>query len=161
MIRKAELRDAQVITDLWNWCIRETTITFTSTPKPLAQISEWIETRHTNGHHFLVHEADGAVDGFVTSFPFRGGDGYARVIEHSVLLAKPAWGKGVGRALMEALCTRAKADGIHSIMAGVSGDNPAGMNFHASCGFEEVARLREVGHKFDRWFDLVLMQKFL
>lgn len=161
MIRKAERADAQEITDLWNACIRDTTITFTSTPKALENIQEWIETRHSNGHHFLVAEQDGIFLGFVTSFPFRGGDGYAYVIEHSILLTPEARGKGVGGALMQALEDAARADGIHSIMAGVSGDNPAGIAFHAACGFQHIARLPEVGRKFDQWFDLELMQKFL
>jgi phosphinothricin acetyltransferase len=62
---------------------------------------------------------------------------------------------------MAAAGDAARAGGIHSLFAGVSAGNPAGMAFHAAVGFAEVARLREVGRKFGRPMDLVPMQKFL
>ena len=62
---------------------------------------------------------------------------------------------------MAALEDHAKAAGVHSLWAGVSAENSAGIAFHRSVGFAEVARLPEVGHKFGRWMDLVLMQKIL
>lgn len=62
---------------------------------------------------------------------------------------------------MTDLMAAAKAEGCHSMFAGVSGENPEGVLFHKAIGFAEVARLPQVGRKFDRWMDLVLMQKFL
>ena len=62
---------------------------------------------------------------------------------------------------MQRLESRARDAGAHSLFAGVSAENPAGLAFHARLGFAEVARLQQVGHKFGRYMDLVLMQKFL
>lgn len=62
---------------------------------------------------------------------------------------------------MAAVEADAAASGVHALMAGVSGENATGVAFHRAMGFETVARLPQVGWKFGRWHDLVLMQKFL
>jgi phosphinothricin acetyltransferase len=50
---------------------------------------------------------------------------------------------------------------MHSMIAGVSAENPGGRAFHARIGYAQVAVLAQVGRKFDRWLDLILMQKLL
>jgi phosphinothricin acetyltransferase len=62
---------------------------------------------------------------------------------------------------MAALEREARAAGGHTMIGGVSTENPAGLAFHAALGYREAARLPEVGFKFGRWLDLVLMQKRL
>ena len=70
-------------------------------------------------------------------------------------------GRGGGRLLMNALFAHAKDAGKHSMFAGCSAENSGAVAFHARMGFQEVATLPEVGFKFGRWIDLVLMQKLL
>jgi L-amino acid N-acyltransferase len=82
-------------------------------------------------------------------------------MEHTVLLAPDARGRGLGRALMRAVEDHARGAGVHSLFGGVSGANPEGRAFHLALGFAEVAVLREVGWKWGRWLDLHLMQKIL
>ena len=105
--------------------------------------------------------AEGEVIGFATYFQFRGGLGYGHTMEHSILLHPELRGRGAGRALMAAIENHARAAGVHTMFAGVSSENPSGVAFHEAIGFARVAVLPEVGRKFGRWIDLVLLQKHL
>jgi phosphinothricin acetyltransferase len=67
----------------------------------------------------------------------------------------------VGRALLRAVEDHARAQGHHTMIAAISGENTGAIGFHAAQSYAETGRLREVGRKFDRWFDLVVMQKAL
>ena len=92
---------------------------------------------------------------------FRASNGYARTMEHTIILAPGASGRGVGRALMTAIEEHARKAGVHSMFAGVSGRNPDGIAFHAALGYVEVARLKEVGWKLGRWHDVAWFQRTL
>lgn len=157
-IRTARPEDAPEIVALWNHVIDRTAITFTTQRKTEDGIAEDIAHR---GPLFLVAERAGHVLGFATAFQFRNGPGYAYTLEHSIQLAPEARGRGAGKKLMARLEENARLSGAHSLFAGVSGDNPDGVAFHRAIGFEEIARLPQVGFKFGRWLDLVLLQKFL
>ena len=161
MIRPATAADCAAIAAIWNPVIRDTLVTFTTAEKTVEGLAETLSEKAAAGHAFLVAEDAGGLAGFATYGQFRAGPGYARTMEHSVILAPAARGRGLGRALMAALEDQAAAGGAHSIFAGVSGANPEGRAFHAALGYCEVAVLPEVGFKFGRWLDLVLMQKIL
>lgn len=157
-IRQAAPQDAEPIVELLRPIVRDTTITFTTTEKTAEMVRAEIKER---GPAYQVAVFDGVVVGFATFFPFRSGPGYARTQEHTIILSPKAHGKGLGKALMDRLCDVARDQGVHSLIAGVSGENAAGLAFHAAVGFKETTRLPEVGYKFGRYIDLVLMQKFL
>lgn len=161
MIRDAVADDAAGIAEIWNPIIRDTAITFNAAEKTMAELEALIAEKARAGHGFFVAEEGGAVAGFATYGQFRGGVGYARAMEHTVLLGPEARGRGLGRALMATVESHARAGGAHALMAGISGENPAAIAFHARIGFREIARVPEVGWKFGRLMDLVLMQKFL
>ncbi len=160
MIRAATEADAGAVAALWNHWIRDTLVTFNAAEKSEAEVAEMIAARQAAGQAFLV-AVEGGVLGFATYAQFRGGVGYARTMEHTVLLAPDARGRGLGRALMRAVEDHARGAGVHSLFGGVSGANPEGRAFHLALGFAEVAVLREVGWKWGRWLDLHLMQKIL
>ncbi|MGB1208696.1 MAG: GNAT family N-acetyltransferase, partial [Paracoccaceae bacterium] len=127
-IRAAQKVDAGAIAAIWNPVIATTAITFTTATKTPEALAQDIARK---GPAFQVACVDGRVVGFATYGPFRNGPGYAYTREHTIVLAPQAQGFGVGRALMQAIETAAMAEGIHSLWAGVSGENPAGVRFHA------------------------------
>jgi phosphinothricin acetyltransferase len=82
-------------------------------------------------------------------------------MEHSVYVRPSSQGKGIGRSLLVAIIEAARANGVHALIGGLSADNLVSLALHRSLGFVEVGRLPEVGRKFDRWLDLVLLQLIL
>ena len=160
-VRDAGPADAAAIEAIWTPVIRNSAATFNSVPRSEAEIAAMIAARQADGHAFLVAELDGMVRGFASYGQFRAGIGYARTMEHTVILAPDAGGPGLGRALVTAIEDHARAGGAHSIFAGVSGENEAGRAFHAALGYQTVAILPQVGFKFGRRMDLHLMQKLL
>ena len=156
-VRPVRRADAAEVTEILNHYIRETTVSFKSLEYTLDQTEAMIEA----AHGFFVAEHGGRVVGYASYGQFRNGNGYGRTMEHSILMAPGTGGKGMGRALMEALEAHARAGGVGSLWAGVSGENPAGVAFHKAIGFEEVAVLPKIGYKFGRWIDLTLLRKWL
>lgn len=161
MIRLAGAWDAEDIAGIWNPVIRDSTITFNAVEKDPDALVRFLTGRADAGHATFVAEEEAGVVGFATYGQFRGGVGYARTMEHTVMLAEAARGQGLGRALMAAVEGHARDQRAHSMIAGVSGTNAGGIGFHAALGYVEVARVPEVGWKNETWLDLVLMQKML
>lgn len=160
IIREAQPSDIPDILGLWNDAIRSSEATFESVEKTAEQVAALINERASAGHATLV-ASDGGFLGFGTYAQFRGGTGYARTMEHTIYVDPAARGRGAARALMAALEDHAARAGAHSMIAGVSSANADGVTFHAHRGYVEVARVPEVGHKWGRTYDLILLQKIL
>lgn len=112
----------------------------------------------------MVDGGDMVVVGFAAYGDFRGAGrwpGYRFTVENTVHVAEQVWGAGAGRALMEALIATATEQGMHVMVAAIDSDNEVSIRFHEQLGFVVVGRMPEVGRKFDRWLDLVLMQLVL
>jgi L-amino acid N-acyltransferase len=163
-IRDATLEDLKDVTRLHNELIDSTTFTWTEVPQSLAERAAAFEARVARGFPTLVAVEAGAIVGTAGFGDFRDSirwPGYRYVVEHSVNVFRNAWGKGIGRALMEHLFDRALRLRIHAMIGGIDASNARSLEFHARLGFEEVARMPEVGWKHGRYCDLVLMQRFI
>jgi L-amino acid N-acyltransferase len=164
IIRDAVPADVPAIAGLYNALIPTTTVAWTEEIQTVDQRQAWFDKQVSERFPVVVAEVNGEVVGFCAYGHFRGAGmwpGYSTTAEHTIHVAEAYWGTGVGRALLEELTTRAKSADIHVLVGAVDGANTASIEFHARLGFVEVARMPQVGHKFGRWLDLVLMQRIL
>ena len=158
LVRDATAADLAAILPIHNQAVRETTAIWRTVESDMADRETWLTGRAAAGFPVLVAEINGAVAGYGSYGDFRTGQGYHLTVEHSVYVAQGAQGRGVGRALLAALIERAQGQGRHAMIAGIEAGNAASIGLHISLGFVEVGRLPQVGAKFGRWLDLVLLQ---
>lgn len=164
IIRDATVADMGAVCDLYNALISTTTIAWTETPQTVDERLSWFLEQQKRAHPVLVADASDSIVGFASFGSFRGDGrwpGYRFTVEHTIHVAASHWRAGIGRALLEALIERARSAGYHVMVGGIDADNAASLRFHEQMGFVEVARMPEVGRKFDRWLDLVLVQRIV
>lgn len=159
-IRPATLADAEAIREIYNLEVTETTHTFDLVPRTLEQQQEWLTSR-LGALAVLVAEADGVVVGFASLSSYRDRPAYRTTVEDSVYVARSHQGQGVGKLLLTAIVDAARGRGFHTVMARIVGGHEASIHLHASVGFTVVGTEREVGRKFHRWLDVVVMQRML
>lgn len=159
-IRLAERRDAEAIRSIYNREVLESTVTFDLVPRSLDDQVAWID-QHSGGHPAIVAVDDGVVVGFGSLSPFHSRPAYATTVEDSVYVDRERRRQGVGRALLDELLTLGQSHGFHSMIARIVGGHETSIALHESCGFDVVGTEREVGRKFNRWLDVVVMQRML
>jgi len=106
----------------------------------------------------LVAEADGVVGGWLAVSPVSGRACYRGVVEHSVYVDAAARGRGLGRALLEALVEAAPAHGIWTIQTSVIAANEPSLGLHAAVGFRTVGRRERIARRDGVWHDTVLLE---
>jgi L-amino acid N-acyltransferase YncA len=160
IVREATEADVAAILDIYNDAILNTIATFDTEPQTLDEKLAWFRDT-THPYVVLVAERGGEVAGWASLRRFRQKAAYRHTAENSVYVRKDCFGEGIGAALMRRLVDVAAANGFHTIIAGIAGDNPASVRLHERLGFEVVGTEREVGYKFERWVDVTWMQKML
>ena len=103
----------------------------------------------------------GTVCAFGSLSPWRDRPAYSTSVEDSVYVHRDHHGKGVGRQILEELLETATRHGFHAVMARIVGGHEASIALHRACGFEVVGTEREIGRKFGKWLDVVLMERLL
>jgi phosphinothricin acetyltransferase len=156
VVRDAQDADMPAVRDLYNALIETTTVAWTEARQTLRERRAWFRRQQRIGYPVLVAEADGVVVGFAAYGSFRGSGkwpGYRHTVEHTIHVREDSWGRGIGRGLIDGLVDQARADGVHVMVAAIDGANTESISFHERLGFTVVARMPEVGRKFDRWLD--------
>jgi L-amino acid N-acyltransferase len=159
-VRDAVMTDIPAILDIYNEVIATSTAVYTSEARSLQDQQDWFKDRVAKDFPVLVAYNGDALAGFASFGEWRGSwAGYRYTVEHSVHVASGLRGQGVGRQLMQTLIARAQQQGKHVMLGAVDAANEQSLRFHQNLGFEPVSHFREVGRKFDRWLDLIFVQK--
>ena len=159
-IRPAVRADAEAINDIQNHYVVHSTATFLTEPLTLEQRLAWLENR-SHVYPVIVAQADDAVVGWGSLEVFRSRPAYRHTAEFSVYVHPERHRRGIGRALLADLVTRACALGHHALVGGCCSESTAIIALLEASGFSRVAHFREVGRKFDRWLDVVFLQRLI
>ncbi|HEX9994958.1 MAG TPA: GNAT family N-acetyltransferase [Acidimicrobiales bacterium] len=117
------------------------------------------DAAHLPDHRFVARDADGTVVGWVAASPVSDRCAYAGVVEGSVYVHPDHRGRGVGRALLEALVASTEAAGVWTIQTGIFPENEASIRLHEACGFRRVGVRERLGRLDGRWRDVVLLER--
>ena len=159
-VRLARPTDAEATRAIYNAEVTTTTVTFDLVPRSLEDQLAWIES-HAGAHPAVVATEGGEVVGFGSLSAYRSRPAYATTVEDSVYVRVDRRGRGYGGAILSELVALATIHGFHSVIARIVGGHEASIGLHRSCAFDLVGVEREVGRKFGRWLDVVVMQRLL
>jgi phosphinothricin acetyltransferase len=161
-IRPSRDEDLPAISAIYGHHVLHATGTFETVPPTEAEMAARRADVLAKGLPYLVVEVEGQVLGFAYCQWFKPRPAYRFSAEDSIYLHPDARGRGLGRQLLAALIEQAQQAGLRKLIA-VIGDsaNAASIGVHRSQGFEPAGVIRSCGWKFDRWLDIVLMEKTL
>lgn len=161
IVRDAGEDDLPAILDIYNNAVLNETSIWNDDISDLAERGAWWQARVSRGFPVYVADVDDAVAGYGTFGEFRPHQGYRFTVEHSIYVAASAQRRGIGSVLLTRLIAEARRLNMHAMVGGIAADNAASIALHVRFGFVERGRMPQVGLKFGRWLDLVLMQKLL
>jgi phosphinothricin acetyltransferase len=161
-IRPATEADLSTVTAIYDHAVRTGTATFELDPPDRDEMTARFRNLSESGFPYLVATRDGGVAGYAYAGPYRARPAYRFTVENSVYLHPDARRQGIGSRLLEALVREAAGCGFRQMIA-VIGDsaNAGSIGVHSRAGFRMVGTFENVGFKFGRWLDTVLMQRAL
>jgi phosphinothricin acetyltransferase len=161
-IRPASAEDIPAITRIYEHAVATGTATFEYDPPDEAEMARRRQTLLDSGYPYIVAELDGALAGYAYAASYRPRAAYRYSVEDSIYVAPATHRRGVGRVLLEHLIAECETRGFRQMIAviGDSAQTPS-IELHRAAGFRMIGTVENVGYKFDRWLDTVLMQRAL
>ncbi len=161
-IRPAAAADLPFVTEIYQHAVLYGTATFELIAPDLAEMTRRFDTLTAGGFPYLVAALGGRVIGYAYAGPYRPRPAYRFAVENSVYLQPAAHRRGIGMQLLQRLIGESEARGYRQMIA-VIGDsaNAGSIGVHAKCGFQMIGTHPDVGFKFGRWLDTVMMQRAL
>jgi len=158
ILREARRDDAEMLARIYNHYVLTDTCTFSTVPVSTSDREEWI-VEHSGTYSALVTEVGGEVIGFGALSRYGQREAWSPTVEMSIYVDPNRRQRGAGRALMEALLTKAKEVGHHAVIGQIVANNEPSLRLAEEMGFQRVGYLKEVGEKFGERLDIVLMEK--
>ncbi len=158
-IRPATAADLPFITEIYDHAVRHGTATFELIPPDLAEMRRRFGVLMDGGFPYLVATIEGRVIGYAYAGPYRPRPAYRFTVENSIYLQAAIHRRGIGLQLLQRLIAESEARGYRQMIA-VIGDsaNLGSIGVHRRCGFAMIGTHPDVGFKFGRWLDTVMMQ---
>lgn len=163
LIRNAQDGDLVALVDIYNHYIEHTAVTFHTQSFTAPERIAWFTSFSEDGpYRLLVAEHDGSIVGYASSSRFKARAAYATSVETTIYLAAAAGGMGIGSVLYGELMEQLLADErLHRAYGGIALPNDASIALHEKLGFSKIGTYREVGHKFDKYWDVAWYEKDL
>jgi len=161
MIRPVEISDASRITEIYNYYIEHTIITFEEEIVTIGEMRQRIENIRKKNYPYMVYEEKGTLTAFAYLHTWRSRSAYNQTLETSVYVDTHCIGRGQGSVLYKELIEKARAANIHSLIGGISLPNEISRKLHEKFGFQWIGIFREAGLKFNRWIDVEFWQLML
>jgi phosphinothricin acetyltransferase len=160
-VRAAVLDDLPALTDIYNYYVLQTPITFDVNAYTPAERRGWFDEHAATGRHRLIVAVDeaGSVAGYATTSRWRPKASYDTTVESSVYCRHDARRLGIGRLLYESLFAALAGEDVHMVVAGATLPNDASIALHERLGFRQVGVFTGVGRKFDRYWDVAWFQR--
>ena len=160
LIRAAERRDLARITDIYNYYVLNTPVTFDVEVYTVERREAWFAQFSVTGRHrVLVAEENGLVIGYAGTTRFRPKAAYETTVETTIYCAPEAVGKGIGSRLYAELFELLRGEDIHRFVAGYALPNPATEALHRRFGFQVVGVFSENGRKFGKYWDVCWVER--
>ncbi len=156
-IRDALPADVPAIVDIYNESVTSSTATFDTVPKTVQDYTAWLSA-HDTRHPVIVAEEHGAVVGWASLSAYSDRPAYAGTAEVSLYIRRECWNRGIGTGLFSAIIDRGRRANLHTIISRIAKGNDVSVSLHLSRGFTTVGVMREVGRKFGRLLDVIIMQ---
>lgn len=159
-IRPAERDDLARLTEIYNYYVVHTPVTFDVEPYTVERRESWFaQFGDTGRHRLLVAEENGVVVGYAGTTRFRPKAAYETTVETTIYCDANATGKGIGRRLYAALFESLRGQDIHRFVAGYALPNPATAAIHQRFGFNVVGVFSENGRKFGKYWDVCWVER--
>lgn len=160
-IRSATRADAPAMARIYNQAVVSSTATFDTETETVEERERWLEEHTAPQHPVLVAERDGRVIGWASLSRYSARCAYVATVEASAYIDEAETGHGLGTALSEALLQAGRAGGVHAVLARICTENTASLAMSRKLGFFEVGVMREVGVKFGRSLDVMMLEMLL